>query len=621
MAQRVDQVLQRFQNFEKSTAADLQATLNKVSDLQEQFTIQQQQMILGGNSGISQTNSGQNGNIDQSKLKEMVINIIKEGQVMLRRPSTLAGTVGVLAAANAFKSQLTKKTSMNFNENSTQSFKNNSKDGEFIEDIEMELDDIKDQIQEMRDAIELIKEKDKNGQTKAFESQMQDLKKEMVSQQQKMEESISKLGTAQSYIKKQVQEQNPKEEIEGMNKRLRTMFNEIDELKLLHDRIYHVARRVENVESKTQDIWLMVEDIKRNIPPSADHLLSDMKAINISVQNLKNVSFKKVDDLKDEMRYLFAQNSTAELEVKMVDRMNDVVKALTKSMADRNDTRKNFRVIEKQMKNIFDIVMYQTTNGGVSNVNSPHRGSGSTLTQLLQQSDILFNHLNFHHTSNLVANQVHQMQRFNTQLIENDISSGYLQAKQIQAQNANPSYSKDILSAGLQKRQTINIGDNSHRRYPQSIEKISRFGSGYSKVLSRINIPNQKNKHSQKLSMSQSTLNNTQPLHYQTNGGMIQRFDPNSGFDSINNLNPLSGERIPINEVNGSTEVSRPFTQRAPGNRKTQQFHINFKESLNNSVIIQKGNDRDGTQDLRDSKELLSHSQQSALNNQIEKQQ
>jgi hypothetical protein len=42
----------------------------------------------------------------------------------------------------------------------------------------------------------------------------------------------------------------------------------------------------------------------------------------------------------------------------MVDRMNDVVKALTKTMADRNDTRKNFRVVEKQMKNLFEIVMF-----------------------------------------------------------------------------------------------------------------------------------------------------------------------------------------------------------------------------------------------------------------------
>jgi len=68
------------------------------------------------------------------------------------------------------------------------------------------------------------------------------------------------------------------------------------------------------------------------------------------------------------MKQAFDRNSTAELEVKMVDRMNDVVKALTKSMADRNDTRKNFRVLEKQMKNLFEIVMFQATTG---NTGSP----------------------------------------------------------------------------------------------------------------------------------------------------------------------------------------------------------------------------------------------------------
>lgn len=76
-----------------------------------------------------------------------------------------------------------------------------------------------------------------------------------------------------------------------------------------------------------------------------------------------------MEELREEIRAAFEQNSTAELEVKMIDRMNDVVKALTKSMADRNDTRKNFRVLEKQVKNLFEIVMFQAT----SNANgSPH---------------------------------------------------------------------------------------------------------------------------------------------------------------------------------------------------------------------------------------------------------
>ena len=76
-----------------------------------------------------------------------------------------------------------------------------------------------------------------------------------------------------------------------------------------------------------------------------------------------------MEELREEIRAAFEQNSTAELEVKMIDRMNDVVKALTKSMADRNDTRKNFRVLEKQVKNLFEIVMFQATSNASG---SPH---------------------------------------------------------------------------------------------------------------------------------------------------------------------------------------------------------------------------------------------------------
>ena len=55
----------------------------------------------------------------------------------------------------------------------------------------------------------------------------------------------------------------------------------------------------------------------------------------------------------------FQINNTADLEVKMVERMNDMVKALTRSSADRHETKKNFRVIDKQLKNLYEIMMFQ----------------------------------------------------------------------------------------------------------------------------------------------------------------------------------------------------------------------------------------------------------------------
>lgn len=47
------------------------------------------------------------------------------------------------------------------------------------------------------------------------------------------------------------------------------------------------------------------------------------------------------------MRKGFEVNNVADVEAKLTERMNDVVKALTKSMADRLETRKNFKLLEK----------------------------------------------------------------------------------------------------------------------------------------------------------------------------------------------------------------------------------------------------------------------------------
>ena len=58
------------------------------------------------------------------------------------------------------------------------------------------------------------------------------------------------------------------------------------------------------------------------------------------------------------MRHGFALNSNDILDHKLTERMNDIVKALTRQMADRLDTKKSFRVFEKQLKNIFEIVVF-----------------------------------------------------------------------------------------------------------------------------------------------------------------------------------------------------------------------------------------------------------------------
>ena len=40
-----------------------------------------------------------------------------------------------------------------------------------------------------------------------------------------------------------------------------------------------------------------------------------------------------------------------------MERLNDFVKALTKQLADKNDTKKALKLLERQLKNLYDLFM------------------------------------------------------------------------------------------------------------------------------------------------------------------------------------------------------------------------------------------------------------------------
>ena len=65
------------------------------------------------------------------------------------------------------------------------------------------------------------------------------------------------------------------------------------------------------------------------------------------LKEFKTSVTKKVEKLRAEMVEGFIKNDCEKLEAKIVQRMNDVTIALTKELADRIDTKKNFRLIER----------------------------------------------------------------------------------------------------------------------------------------------------------------------------------------------------------------------------------------------------------------------------------
>ena len=55
-------------------------------------------------------------------------------------------------------------------------------------------------------------------------------------------------------------------------------------------------------------------------------------------------------------------NRLAELEKLLMDKLNDVVHGLTKQLADKAETKKNLKMLEKQLKNLLDVFMQKQSN-------------------------------------------------------------------------------------------------------------------------------------------------------------------------------------------------------------------------------------------------------------------
>ena len=146
---------------------------------------------------------------------------------------------------------------------------------------------------------------------------------------------------------------------EGVSKRIRIITNEIDDLKKQLDGQVVIVRRIETVEAKAQELWEQMDNVKNGSnEDTTEHLMNDIKSVTNTIFAIKSSLHKELADFKEDVSKGFQTNSTAVLEDKLNERINDSVKALTRQSADRLETKKSLRVLEKQLRNIFDIVTF-----------------------------------------------------------------------------------------------------------------------------------------------------------------------------------------------------------------------------------------------------------------------
>jgi len=72
---------------------------------------------------------------------------------------------------------------------------------------------------------------------------------------------------------------------------------------------------------------------------------------------LRDEFAKWVKDFQDSLNLKADLDTVTLLEKSLMDRLNEIVKALSKQFADKNDTRKALKLLEKNLKNMYDLFM------------------------------------------------------------------------------------------------------------------------------------------------------------------------------------------------------------------------------------------------------------------------
>ena len=125
-----------------------------------------------------------------------------------------------------------------------------------------------------------------------------------------------------------------------------------------------VFQRIEIAEVRIENIQKGVKQSKEGSRSEPDsEKIRDMdkriKATHALIETHKEEVAKSVQEVRD---HLFPKAERTELEdteTRIVDKFNELVEALYKRFADRGDTKKSIKVLERQLKNMYELFITQ----------------------------------------------------------------------------------------------------------------------------------------------------------------------------------------------------------------------------------------------------------------------
>lgn len=132
------------------------------------------------------------------------------------------------------------------------------------------------------------------------------------------------------------------------------------------DALIKLTQRIEKLEQSLAEMkksnnqnTISFQETKSSIGDDSmiKELNNKINQLRNDLEALRNEFARWLKEMQDSLNSKADLSALSDLEKLLMDRMNEIVKALTKQLADKNDTKKALKILEKQLKNLYELFM------------------------------------------------------------------------------------------------------------------------------------------------------------------------------------------------------------------------------------------------------------------------
>lgn len=127
------------------------------------------------------------------------------------------------------------------------------------------------------------------------------------------------------------------------------------------DIILQITQRIQRMEVKIENISKITtaqkgknDGLDQERLKNAEHTI---KTLTKDVETLKKDHVKKMEELLKSIYFKCDKTELASLESKFLDNLEDLVQSMYKKFSDKAETTENLQILDKQIKNLFELVM------------------------------------------------------------------------------------------------------------------------------------------------------------------------------------------------------------------------------------------------------------------------